>query len=104
MLSLLLQKLSSRLNYKGYQSISYSRMGPSHKKPANNRFITRHCGPYSDAAKDEIVMSMVTNDRELPPWKIAPGKVLIFKPVDSELCEDVGFLGYFEASQGMSRA
>jgi hypothetical protein len=54
--------------------------------------------------KDEVIMSMVTNDTQLPPWRVGPGKVLLFKPIDQELCEDTGFFRYFDGSHKQSHA
>ncbi|KAL2359041.1 hypothetical protein RJZ56_008126 [Blastomyces dermatitidis] len=69
---------------------------------ANNAFLARHCGSYLDAPKDTLIISMVSNDRQLPFWKLAPGKVLIFRPVDYELSEEAGFLRYIEGSHKIS--
>lgn len=70
---------------------------------ATNEFITSRCGPYQDAVKDEAIMSTVRNNPQLPPYRAGPGKVLLFKPIDHGLSEEVGFLRYFEGSHRKSK-
>ena len=54
--------------------------------------------------KDEVIMSTVRNNPQLPPYRAGPGKVLLFKPIDHGLSEGVGFLRYFEGSHKKSKS
>lgn len=54
--------------------------------------------------KNEVIMSTVINNPQLPPYRAGPGKVLLFKPIDHGLSEEVGFLRYFEGSHKKSKS
>lgn len=71
---------------------------------STNEFITSRCGPYPDAVKDEAVMLTLANDPQLPPYRLGPGKIFLFKPIDQALSEDVGFLRYYEGSHRRSKS
>jgi hypothetical protein len=49
-------------------------------------------------------MLTLTNSPQLPPYKLGPGKVFLFKPIDHDLSEEVGFLKYFEGSHIQSKS
>ncbi|EGD99966.1 hypothetical protein TESG_07294 [Trichophyton tonsurans CBS 112818] len=68
----------------------------------SNKFILDRCGPYEQAEKDTVILSMVKNDQQLQPWRIMPGKVLVIRPVTHELNASVGFPKSIKGSHRMS--